>query len=387
MIKKLLFFVSLFFLFSLDTYAVEYTPYWGYDLTHFTTGQFYNCTNSTSCNETVNTTPQWGQENSEIDTRQFPGFFSDAIVTVPDSYGAMFTFNIEETLTLDYYYSVQFYMCNSSNNATLEFVDLFGATSFTALTNYTYPLQLKHTVNYVNLNNQPYPYVNRDGLVLNGTQYNCRAMTAVFKPTYKTTILGFQYTTTSTVTSNWYAVGYKIENLGFSNYLTSSQVEDMLDNAGFATADSVEEVDQSINEVKQEIAGMEDQQIQTNEKLDDLNDNITNNNVSGVEESFSQFEDFLDDNSTITQLITLPVTLYSSILQGISSSCTPFNLGNLYGESLILPCVNIGNYLGATLWGMIDLIISGFAIYSISKKLIKVFNNFSSMKDGDVIDD
>lgn len=129
------------------------------------------------------------------------------------------------------------------------------------------------------------------------------------------------------------------------------------------------------------------QNNKTNEELSDLNDNITNDDVSGVEESFSQFEDFLDDNSTITQLITLPVTLYSSILQGVSNSCTPFNLGNLYGESLVLPCVNIGNYLGSTLWGMIDLIISGFAIYSISKKLIKVFNNFSSMKDGDVIDD
>lgn len=126
---------------------------------------------------------------------------------------------------------------------------------------------------------------------------------------------------------------------------------------------------------------------QTNQQLGDLNDNITDSNVSGVEESFSNFENFLDDNSTITQLITLPVTLYSSILQGVSNSCSPFNLGSLYGENLILPCINIGNYLGSTLWGMIDLIISGFAVYSISKKLIKVFNNFSSMKDGDVIDD
>lgn len=121
--------------------------------------------------------------------------------------------------------------------------------------------------------------------------------------------------------------------------------------------------------------------------LDDLNNNITNSDISGVEESFSRFEEFLDENSTITQLITLPVTLYSSILQGVSNSCSPFNLGNLYGENLILPCINIVNYLGSTLWGMIDLIISGFAVYSISKKLIKVFNNFSSMKDGDVIDD
>ena len=129
------------------------------------------------------------------------------------------------------------------------------------------------------------------------------------------------------------------------------------------------------------------QNQQTNEELSDINDNLTNSDVTGVEDSFEQFEGFLEDNSTITQLITLPITLYSSILNNIGGSCQPFNLGSLYGENLVLPCVNIGNYLGSTLWGMIDLIISGFAVYFIAKKLIKVFNNFSSMKDGDVIDD
>lgn len=129
------------------------------------------------------------------------------------------------------------------------------------------------------------------------------------------------------------------------------------------------------------------EQQNTTNAVEDLNDNLTNSDVTGVEHSFEQFEGFLEDNSTITQLITLPITLYSSILNNVGGSCQPFNLGSLYGENLVLPCVNIGNYLGSTLWGMIDLIISGFAVYFIAKKLIKVFNNFSSMKDGDVIDD
>lgn len=130
-----------------------------------------------------------------------------------------------------------------------------------------------------------------------------------------------------------------------------------------------------------------DQNNQTNEKLDDLNQNITNNNVNGVENAFESFEGFITDNSTITQLITMPITLYSSILNGIQSTCQPFILGDLFGTSLTIPCVNIGNYLGSTLWSMIDVIISGFAIFAISKKLIKIFNNFSSMKEGDVIND
>lgn len=178
-------------------------------------------------------------------------------------------------------------------------------------------------------------------------------------------------------------------------HTTSSYNDIFVDYYNFTTNAGVSS-DLYISRYNKVSCSLDTQSIITNDNINtdkiidsntEIKDTITDSNVSGVEESFSQFEDFLDDNSTITQLITLPVTLYSSILQGISNSCTPFNLGTLYGESLILPCINIGNYLGATLWGMIDLIISGFAIFSISKKLIKVFNNFSSMKDGDVIDD
>lgn len=140
-----------------------------------------------------------------------------------------------------------------------------------------------------------------------------------------------------------------------------------------------------IDQNNQIISGQEDIKDSVNNVDDTLkDDNIDNNNVSST---FEEFNSFLDDNSTITQLITLPITLYSSILNNVGGSCQSFNLGSLYGEYLVLPCVNIGNYLGSTLWGMIDLIISGFAVYFIAKKLIKVFNNFSSMKDGDVIDD
>lgn len=124
-----------------------------------------------------------------------------------------------------------------------------------------------------------------------------------------------------------------------------------------------------------------------NSGVNDLNQNITNDDVNNVEGTFDSFEGFIAENSTITQLITMPITLYTSILNGMQSTCQPFVLGNLFGTNLTIPCINIGNYLGTVLWTMIDIIISGFAIFAISKKLIKIFNNFSSMKEGDVIDD
>lgn len=140
---------------------------------------------------------------------------------------------------------------------------------------------------------------------------------------------------------------------------------------------------------KNKIDETNDKLDETNNQLGDLNNNITDDNIDNdnVSNAFSEFESFVDDNATISSLITLPVTLFTAILNGLQNSCSPFNLGSLYGENLILPCIDISSYLGNTLWTMIDIIISGFAIYFISQKFIKVFNNFSSMKEGDVIDD
>ena len=181
--------------------------------------------------------------------------------------------------------------------------------------------------------------------------------------------LGLQFNT-RLFSNTDYNTFFRLLSITYSNSLTYSDID--LSNQ----QNIIDQNNQIISE-----------QQNTRNAVEDLNDNLTNSDVTGVEDSFKQFEGFLEDNSTITQLITLPITLYSSILNNVGGSCQPFNLGSLYGENLVLPCVNIGNYLGSTLWGMIDLIISGFAVYFIAKKLIKVFNNFSSMKDGDVIDD
>lgn len=128
---------------------------------------------------------------------------------------------------------------------------------------------------------------------------------------------------------------------------------------------------------------------ETNESINNLDSTLKSDDIDddNISSAFEDFNDFLDDNSTITQLITLPITLYTAILNNVNGTCSPFNLGSLFGEDLILPCINISQYLGSSLWTMIDIIISGFAVYGISKKMIKIFNNFSSLREGDVIDD
>ena len=124
---------------------------------------------------------------------------------------------------------------------------------------------------------------------------------------------------------------------------------------------------------------------QTN-AINDLDDSIKDDSIDNPDDFFDDFNDMLPTNNTISSLIALPITLYTKILNGISGTCSSINLGSLYGTNLILPCVNIGQYLGNTLWVLIDTIFSGMTVYFISKSMIKAFNNFTSLKEGDVID-
>lgn len=123
-----------------------------------------------------------------------------------------------------------------------------------------------------------------------------------------------------------------------------------------------------------------------NNSINNVNNTISDDSVDDPSSQINQFNDLIPQNGVITQLISLPITLYQSVLNGLNSSCSTFELGSLYGKNLSLPCINVSSYVGSTLWGVIDVLISGFFIFTISKKFINVFESFTSLKEGDVID-
>lgn len=125
----------------------------------------------------------------------------------------------------------------------------------------------------------------------------------------------------------------------------------------------------------------------TNQNINNINDTLEDDSVDNPDEMIDDFKDLLPSNGTITQLIALPLTLYQKILNSINGTCQSFNLGQLYGTNLIMPCIEVNNYLGNGLWNTIDLMMSGFFILHIGKKMVKAFESFTSMKEGDVIDD
>ena len=124
---------------------------------------------------------------------------------------------------------------------------------------------------------------------------------------------------------------------------------------------------------------------QTNQNINNLNDSINSDTVDNPASDISSFNNSIASNGVITSLITLPITLFQSVINNINGTCSSFNLGSLYGTNLILPCIEVSDFIGSNLYSILDILFSGFFIYKIARKMIKVFNNFSSLKEGDVL--
>lgn len=110
---------------------------------------------------------------------------------------------------------------------------------------------------------------------------------------------------------------------------------------------------------------------------DTLNDD-TGVSDNDIEELFGDFE---ESNTPISDLLLMPITLYSAFITGISASCSPVSLGSLYDTPITLPCINLEDILGSSLWSLIDLLFSFFMFYNISQLIISAFNNLTSLKD------
>lgn len=185
--------------------------------------------------------------------------------------------------------------------------------------------------------------------------------------------------TNATIINKWVIYQYNVVNWSlFSSYFVNEAIT--IDYANDAIISTNKDIINQNNTII-------NNQSNIKSGIDDINSNINSDNVDDPSNSINSFKNNLASNGVITQLVTLPVTLFSNVLNSVNGSCSSYNLGSLLGTDLILPCINISNYIGATLWNVIDVLISGFFVYAISRKFIKVFENLSSMKDGDVISD
>lgn len=115
--------------------------------------------------------------------------------------------------------------------------------------------------------------------------------------------------------------------------------------------------------------------------INNVNNTISDSSVDDPTNDINNMSNKVANNGTITQLLTLPIQLYQNILNSVNGSCNSFNLGNLLGTSLLLPCINLQRLLGSTLFGIIDILCSGLFILAFRKKMVDIFNHMTSLND------
>ena len=141
-----------------------------------------------------------------------------------------------------------------------------------------------------------------------------------------------------------------------------------------------------INSQSQIIASQQQttQAIQDNtQATKDLEDSIKDDDVDtdNAEELFEDTDDY--SNSPISDMLTMPISLLQNMLNGINGTCNPVNLGRFgfASNDLILPCIHPQNYLGSTLWGVIDALFSIFMIYNIAMLFIAYYDMILTLGD------
>lgn len=117
------------------------------------------------------------------------------------------------------------------------------------------------------------------------------------------------------------------------------------------------------------------------EATDNINDSINDSSTDNPSSSLNDMNSKISDNNVISDLLTLPIRFYQTILNSVNSSCTPYNLGRLFNTDIVLPCKNIEDLLGSGIVTIIDTGLCGLFIFTIRKKFVNIFENITSLRD------
>ena len=149
----------------------------------------------------------------------------------------------------------------------------------------------------------------------------CYAFSTIFSPGENGTFINLRLKSTSRINGYYALVGFKSESLG----LYSGEVQSIVQNSGFATATSVEEVKTATNEVKQEIQS--------------TNDTLNNSDTSeATNEASNLFNNHQDNDFGLSGVITAPLNLIRSLT---SKTCSQVVLPIPFvDKDLKLPCLS-----------------------------------------------
>ena len=277
----LIIFVSLFFISDVKAYSLNYwynsndyimpTRAYIYSL-----GSGFSTTNVTSISS--------GYNNS--DNIYYEYYTNSSNSYSFGSNGMAVSFVANQVLTDNYMYALSFNLCsvNYLPNTSNYFVTISNdGTSFnnSSITSYA--------KTYKTISNLP----------LESTDFGyCYQYLTVFRSNSSSSFIETRLVGSGQNAFGLSFFGYNLYNLGYANNLSDSDISDVIKNSGLASADSIDDVQSSINQVQEEISGMQQEQQETNDKLDDIT-NMDIPDESKEDLDNSSYQDYSDAESDL----------------------------------------------------------------------------------------
>lgn len=273
---RIIFILGIAFLISkCDVYAAT-PPYWG-DNTNIlrpVMANVYDC-GSNSCSDDLSSD---FEIVGDIDNGYSQSFYLQATSTSmsANGTGVMWAYQANTNLSATTLYSLTTYICHNSN-ANLVYKGLYGASSVSNVTNKSSAVNKFSTSVLTNLNNVPFSQIGEPFV-------KCGYINVIFKPTQNTKWLGLNFTLDSSATDySSSLIGYQVEALGNADGLSSSDIQDVINDSGLASATDIEDLQESVVDIQTSIDTIESS---INNNINSAEDSI-NNNIDEMEESIN----------------------------------------------------------------------------------------------------
>lgn len=254
--------------------------------------------------------------------------------------------------------------------------------------NYWEDLNYGITKNYNTNTNGTFGLVNKDGMVL----YYSNLLLYVLTPSRTGSTLCIPFNgANKTNTNSTIFYGFTYDILGNLNSLTSNDIQNVIQSSGLATATSVDEVSESVAELKTELNNV-NSSIEEQTQQQEQNHQETMNTITSTESAdLGALENSAGwlPAGPVDSILNLPLSLLNNLTSNLSKSCQPVLLPIPYvNRDLNLPCVNtLYADMGINGWvTTIGVIASAFIMFSYLLKLYKWVDDTLSFRENNQID-
>lgn len=340
---------------------------------------------------------QWyDTSHNSIDTSAINSTSISSYYRSPGKLTSYLSFNLYTNLDTSTLYSMTVFVNNSSGSNVQNWNNNISTGTYTGGANSNnnngtcrvevYSLVDSYNIKYA---------LNMSGPEAQPTEATTGAYYITFKPTCSGNYINIPISFSGS-SSYMYFYGYHLEILGLVNGLSSSDVQDVINSSGLATASSVADVKSSVNEVKQEINGMQNQQIETNKKLDEQNE--TSKGIFGkIKELFAWLTN--DDAADVSgagdvagwlppgpldSLINLPLTMLQNINTSLNKTCSPLTINLPFvNKSVEIPCLNtIFNQITGlnSFWTWVGMIASVMILFRYLVNLYEYYDKLTTLQ-------